>query len=438
MMAFLAAFNAWLEAGAALPAATTLLIIALATVVPTATGRIREGALGLISVVVLTFAYVLFFHRALAPLMALAFAATWLIQRALEVEIAHRGQSRIRVLEEKVEVQARARHDALSRLTLTEEAFHRRIARYDLVRNFGNTLRFSEAWPGIEEAGTRLLGSPPRLWLPRLGEALPSGMYPSPVHGNDGLPDDDWRAAAAGRRVERARPDGRRAIWLPLSVGVAQPAVLHLELPSSGDDHAEGAEILANQVALLLEKIRLYHEVEHASRTDLLTGLLHHSSFKQLLAEEIERAKRTDRPLSLLMCDVDHFKSVNDTYGHRVGDQVLVAVARKLRETLRVSDIIARYGGEEFALLLPATGVDGAFEIADRLRALIGQATIAAHTETEEHQLTRTVSIGVATLPLHADSGETLLERADAALYQAKRTGRDRVVVATATIPQPQ
>lgn len=432
MIQFLRGINTWLEAGAALPAATALLLAALGTVVPTATGRSREGTLGIASVVILTLAYVLLFYRALAPMLALAFAVTWLVQRSLENEIEARGRKTEQRLREEVELAEQRLESARARLAVAEGAFQRRISRYDLVRNFGNSLRFDEAWTGIRDACIRLLGGPPRLWMPRLGAYLPSGLYP-PIDGLENLPDGDWRTAAGGRRVERARPDGRWALWIPLHIGAPQPAVLHLEIPSVGEDHAEAAEILANQVALLLEKIRLYHEVEHASRTDLLTGLPHHTSFKAILEEEVERSLRTQRPLSLLMCDIDHFKSVNDTYGHRVGDQVLVAIAHLLRNTLRVSDIIARYGGEEFAILLPATATRGACEIAERVRALIASHTIDAHTETEEHRIQRTVSIGIATLPDDARTAAELLERADTALYHAKRQGRDRVVASSAS-----
>lgn len=436
MIEFLWSVNAWLAAGAALPAATTLLLAALGSVVPTAAGRSREGTLGIASVVVLTLAYVLFFYRALAPMLALAFAVTWLIQRSLENEIEARGRKTEQQLVDEVATAERRLETSRALLAIAEGGFQRRVSRYDLVRNFGNSLRFTDAWGGIQDACARLLAGTPRLWMPRLGEYLPSGLYP-PVESLEGLPDEDWRTAASGRRVERSRPDGRRALWLPLNIGAPQPAVLHLELPSLAEDHAEAAEILSNQVALLLEKIRLYHEVEHASRTDLLTGLLHHTSFKVLLEEEVERSVRTQRPLSLLMCDIDHFKSVNDTYGHRVGDQVLVAVAHLLRNTLRISDIIARYGGEEFALLLPATATPGAVEIAERLRVLVASHAIDAHTETEEHSIRRTVSIGIATLPDDARTSAELLERADTALYQAKRQGRDRVVSSSAASSSP-
>ncbi len=156
--------------------------------------------------------------------------------------------------------------------------------------------------------------------------------------------------------------------------------------------------------------------------SDPLTGLHNRRSFQVRLAEEVERTRRSQVPFALLLLDLDHFKQVNDRFGHQAGDQALQAVAAVLHNHLRAVDLPARIGGEEFAVLLPDTSGAGAVEAAERLRA-----AIAAHPIPHPHAtITVSASIGVAWCPVHADSGDGLLRVADQAMYQAKRAGRNR------------
>ncbi|HET9655321.1 MAG TPA: GGDEF domain-containing protein [Kineosporiaceae bacterium] len=161
--------------------------------------------------------------------------------------------------------------------------------------------------------------------------------------------------------------------------------------------------------------------------TDGLTGLRTRRFFAQALATEAARVDRAGLRLGLLIVDVDHFKSVNDTYGHAGGDRVLVEVARRLQAIIRGGDVLARYGGEEFALLLPATGSDELSAVAERVRLAVGGAPIAVNSTTS---ISVTVSIGAAAVPDHARASDDLVLTADHALYAAKETGRNRVVVA--------
>jgi len=159
--------------------------------------------------------------------------------------------------------------------------------------------------------------------------------------------------------------------------------------------------------------------LEELATTDGLTGLSNHRAFQERLAEEVGRAARYGTPLSVILLDVDHFKQYNDAFGHPVGDEVLKAVARVLGQNAREADIVARYGGEEFVLILPQTNLDGAAQIAERLRAAV-----------EGHEWPKravTASFGVADLRLGEQSGTNLIARADGALYESKRTGRNRV-----------
>lgn len=166
--------------------------------------------------------------------------------------------------------------------------------------------------------------------------------------------------------------------------------------------------------------------LEALAITDALTGLFNRRRFDDTLAEEVKRTLRYDTPLGLVMIDLDHFKLVNDTHGHQVGDEVIRGVAQTIASTIRATDVAARYGGEELAVILPHTGLDGAVTMAERLRQAIGARVYTLG----EVSLRGTASLGVtAFLADEPDmTARRLLERADQALYQAKQAGRDRVV----------
>jgi diguanylate cyclase (GGDEF)-like protein len=163
-------------------------------------------------------------------------------------------------------------------------------------------------------------------------------------------------------------------------------------------------------------------ELERLSVTDPLTGLDNRRRMMEVLQNEVLRCRRLDHVCSVVMADVDHFKSYNDAHGHPAGDEALKCVATVLREVLRDVDSIARYGGEEFFVLLPETSTDAAADMVKRARALLAKHRPPAGAVT--------LSFGLAAYPKHGDTGEALIRAADAALYEAKRSGRDRVVVA--------
>jgi len=157
---------------------------------------------------------------------------------------------------------------------------------------------------------------------------------------------------------------------------------------------------------------------------DGLTGLYNHKMFHLVLPKEISRCARYGQPSALLMIDIDHFKAVNDRFGHPAGDRVLAELAARLRDALRAADSVFRYGGEEFVAILPVTGEAEACEAAERLRRTVAEAPFASG---DGRRTDVTVSIGLAVCPPHAETEEALIAQADAALYAAKAAGRNRV-----------
>lgn len=177
---------------------------------------------------------------------------------------------------------------------------------------------------------------------------------------------------------------------------------------------------VADQVAVAVNHARLFERVQKQALTDELTGCVNRRSFEMQLDRDIHLAMRMRQPLSLVMLDIDHFKRINDTFGHKVGDRVLRTLADVLRDELRGVDTAARLGGEEFALILPQADTQGALTVAERIRKRIERIEIpdVGHI---------TASFGVATFPRHTISREKLIEIADQALYSAKRAGRNRI-----------
>jgi diguanylate cyclase (GGDEF)-like protein len=182
--------------------------------------------------------------------------------------------------------------------------------------------------------------------------------------------------------------------------------------------------IVAHQLSLQLARVHFYEAVESLAITDTLTGLFVRRYFLELATEELLRSTRHCLPCTVIMVDLDFFKTKNDTYGHLVGDVVLREVSQLLRKNLREVDLIARYGGEEFILLLIETDPEQALPVAERLRQLVEVHPIRAYDET----LTQTVSLGLACFPEDGPELQTLIEHADEALYAAKRAGRNRVL----------
>lgn len=180
----------------------------------------------------------------------------------------------------------------------------------------------------------------------------------------------------------------------------------------------------ANLGQASFEQAALRHRLEELATFDPMTGLLTRHTLQEMMEHEHARARRRESQYSLILFDVDRFKLTNDHFGHQAGDQVLVRIAELTEDLLRDSDLISRWGGEEFLCLLPDTGLGEASRTAERLRHEIAAAEIAVHGRT----LKVTISAGVASYPDHAERLRDVLNTADAALYEAKRSGRNRVI----------
>jgi len=186
--------------------------------------------------------------------------------------------------------------------------------------------------------------------------------------------------------------------------------------------------LAAALIVPLVRGLRQQHErTEEEAITDELTGLSNHRRFRQILSKEVERAKRFDRPLSVVMLDLDDFKAINDTYGHLQGDRVLREVGEILRSESREVDEPARYGGEEFAIALPETRIDGAMEVGERIRRRLDAVRLPIDDRGE---IAIRASVGVAGSPDQPPDVVSLIKAADQALYTAKQQGKNRTAMA--------
>jgi two-component system cell cycle response regulator len=221
-------------------------------------------------------------------------------------------------------------------------------------------------------------------------------------------------------------PTASTVLAVPLKSSTTVIGVLTLYDREDGElfDEADLATLrtFTSQATVAVDNVVLHEEAQRLSITDGLTGLWNYRYFTMTIGKEIERAARFGRPLSLLLLDLDHFKLVNDVYGHQRGDAVLVELAGRIRGQVRDVDTVARYGGEEFVVILPETDEEGAVQAAERIRAAVRRRPF---NDGQDTPLEITISVGVAVFPVHGAGSTSLLRRADQALYSAKRAGRD-------------
>lgn len=226
-----------------------------------------------------------------------------------------------------------------------------------------------------------------------------------------------------------------KGAYLPLSEKNHMTGMLSVWGEALRRTDMTGLTLFANQLEAALESAKLYTDLQQLSIQDELTGIYNRRGFYDLGRREVERSLRYNRPLSLLMVDMDFFKLVNDRYRHVAGDRLLRLVARRMHSSLRELDIICRYGGDEFVVILVETDMDTARQVAERLRLMVA----GTQFEVEGHTLSLSTSIGVAALSSRHHTLEALLEDADEALYQSKQKGRNQVTLHTPIdTPAPQ
>jgi diguanylate cyclase (GGDEF)-like protein len=238
---------------------------------------------------------------------------------------------------------------------------------------------------------------------------------------------EDAARRAGGLRV--AAGDEFVAMAQPLTGGAwaASTEVLAVarrgDAPFTPEEQARFGQ-LARQTAVALENVALHDQLRRQATVDELTGLANHRRFHEVLAQEVVRMRRSGRPTALALIDIDDFKTMNDTYGHRHGDSVLERVADVIGDACRVTDEPARYGGDELAVILSETDLDGASTIAENLR----RAVEGTDLSLPDRSATRvTISVGISAMLPGAGDPAALIEAADVGLYAAKRTGKNRV-----------
>jgi len=267
------------------------------------------------------------------------------------------------------------------------------------------------------------------------GDETPQGASPSLVAVREKRPVTDADLAkdpAYGAWLGRARDRGFVSfLAIPLIVQDRALGCMTLymaERHDFGSDEIQLLSTFASQAAVSIENARLFEETRQLAISDPLTGLANHRQFYHQLAREMRRSLRYDRPLTLLMLDLDHFKAFNDRHGHLAGDQALRETADVLRQNARSVDILARYGGEEFVIILPETDLTRAASYAERIRSAVAGHVFMSRETGQEHQVT--ISIGVASLRPGTRKPEDLVREADQSMYRAKAGGRNRIAVA--------
>jgi len=356
----------------------------------------------------------------------------WLLCRRREAEHAA-AFARL----EEIRAQRRRVGEELALLRergLSAEREHREtMAVYGMVKSLAEALSWDDARPRIEAAIEQYFGNGAEYALYVSGLKGEGEVRPLTLRGLRGSPGSTWptlgrflqeqgAVATAPRIFERPE----RAVGMPIREGAEMLGYLYARVPDGASPQSWLAktQAFASELIVAFKRVKLFQEMERLSEIDGLTGVRRRGAFDRRLSEEAVRAKTFKTSFGLMLLDIDHFKSLNDKYGHPFGDQVLKRIGAVLGSTVYDTDFVARYGGEEFVVLLPRAEPEGARRKAEAIRAAIEAEVFSVGFEN----VRATVSIGLAYFPRDAATPEELVAQADGAMYAAKSGGRNRVV----------
>ncbi len=368
------------------------------------------------------------------------FALAWtLLAAAYTFYSLRRSRAQQRELQKAVQAQ-QAKRETLGRQVAEAKSHGGRIeaeqkevqAIYALVKGLAEAVNWEDIKPKLETAVSQFLGLDEfslfvadlhersalhPLVNRRLGNSMGASWETLERHLQEsGLP------ATAPHVIESPE----RAVAVPIRESEEMMGYLYARVPASADPQnaLRKAVAFAGETAFAFRRLKLFQEVERLSQIDGLTGIARRGVLDQRLQDEQVRAKTFKTSFCLMILDIDHFKRLNDSYGHQFGDQVLKRVGELLKASIYETDFVARYGGEEFAILMPRAEPAGVLRKAEAVRAAIEKEAFPLGLET----IHVTVSIGVAHFPRDGASVAELVRRADEALYHAKESGRNRVV----------
>jgi len=316
------------------------------------------------------------------------------------------------------------------KINLKSAEVDRALKQYELIKRLAEAMSWDEMSPSLEKALKTFFRA--EGWALYLTEesgdlSLVQRRGSTPEPRDEDLPKKEPHLHTF---VVQNGPDAGRTSWalgLPLWRLHERIGLLILRLPEGTPDQQNAlladAGAFAVNLIFAMAKAKLYRDLDRRSRTDGLTGLSRRGPFEERLRNEVARATSFRSTFSILMIDIDHFKNLNDSYGHQVGDEVLRTVSQRLKEGLYETDFIARYGGEEFVCLLPRSDPNGLLVKADQLRARVANQSFVIGVEA----INVTISIGIAHFPRDGATAEAVMAAADRALYAAKAAGRNRV-----------
>ena len=359
-------------------------------------------------------------------------ALAWRLARRRELDHAAMTErtSAVRVQRERMAAELKG----LKARGLNAELAHREAsALYGMVKSLSEAMSWEEARPRVEGSLEQYFGPKVEYALYVAGLRGEGEVRPLTVRGLRTSPGASWatlerlfQEQGANAASPRSFEKPERSVGVPIREGQELLGYLYARVPEGASPEAWLAKTqsFVSELGVAFRRVKLFQEVERLSEIDGLTGVRRRGAFDKKIAEELVRAKTFKTTFGLMLLDIDHFKSLNDRFGHPFGDQVLKRLGAVLNSLVYDTDFVARYGGEEFAIVLPRAEPAGALRKAEAIRAAIEAELFSIGFE----ELRVTVSIGLSHFPRDASTPEELVARADAAMYAAKSAGRNRVV----------